>query len=133
MKRFGNALKTLLSREDGSQTVEAVLWMPAFAMFLVFTVDVSLLFNSQSTLVRVVQDANRAYSVGRFDTASETEAYVRSAVEAYSTNSVIDTVLKNGVITTRVEIPAADLMPIGNFSAFADKKVVISAQQLAEY
>lgn len=63
-------LKALLKRfrrdERGSATIEAVLWLPMFVIFFVMIADVSLVFFRQTEVMRVVQDGNRALSVGRF-------------------------------------------------------------------
>ena len=59
-------LKRFRRDERGSATIEAVPWLPLFVIFFVMIADVSLVFFRQTEVLRVVQDGNRALSVGRF-------------------------------------------------------------------
>ena len=119
--------------EDGAQTVEAVIWLPVFIMFLVLVIDVSTVFNRQSEILRIVQDANRSYATGRIQTTAETESFIAQAIGTLAENSTITTTLIDGIISTRLSIPADKLMPINSFPIFREKNVVVSNQQLAEF
>ncbi|MDU8911226.1 TadE/TadG family type IV pilus assembly protein [Aestuariicoccus sp. MJ-SS9] len=133
MEALERRLARFRSDESGSQTIESVIWLPVFSMFLVLIIDVSMVFNKQSELLRIVQDANRAYSTGRLASAAEAESFVQAAVANYTSNPSVTTTLVNGVITTRLVVPATDLMPINSFPVFKDKDVVIATQHLAEF
>ena len=50
--------------QDGSATIEAVLWIPMFFFMLLLVMEGSLIFNAQSLAMRIVQDTNRAIAVG---------------------------------------------------------------------
>ena len=66
--KIRGALRRLLRAEEGSATVEVVLWIPFFLFLIALIADASLLFNRQAQMLRDVQNANRAYSVGRLTT-----------------------------------------------------------------
>mgnify|MGYP006945905477 CR=1 FL=1 len=84
--------------------------------------------------MRVVQDANRALSLGRFDTELEVEAYILARLNHMDANFVVNTTISGGVITTQVSAPATDLMPLNLMtSAFNSIDVSVFAQQLVEY
>jgi Flp pilus assembly protein TadG len=69
----GIRIKAFLRRDDGSATIEFVLWLPLVMAILLLIVDSSMLFMSRSHAIRVLQDTNRLYSVGQFtgDTTAE--------------------------------------------------------------
>ncbi|MFD1343199.1 TadE/TadG family type IV pilus assembly protein [Litorisediminicola beolgyonensis] len=119
--------------ERGSQTVEAVIWVPFFTMFLLFVVDVSMVFNRQSEMHRIVQDANRALSTGRIETTAEAESFVRTRLAYLEVTPDIRTTVDKGVINTRISVPASALMPLDGFAFFRDKTVVVSNQHLSEF
>jgi Flp pilus assembly protein TadG len=125
-------------RERGGVTIEAVLWMPVFVAILCLVADASLIFGRKAEVLRVVQDANRALSVGRFqsdpdrDATEVTEAYVKDRINGLAPNATVDTTVTSGVIRTVVTIPSSDLTantPIG----FLDLLTVeVAADQLME-
>lgn len=132
-KTIKNRFVVFRNDEDGSHTVEAVIWLPIFVLILALLINVSVIYNRQSMIIRVVQDANRAYSVGRFTNTREVELFIEQAIDNMTTNAVAATTLDSGVISTRVEIPATDLMPVDVFDAFRSATVTVSAQQYAEF
>ena len=120
--------------EEGSFTIESVVWMPIFAILIAVIMNVSLVFFSESQMLRVVQDANRAFSLGRFENELETETYILAELDHMGANFTVETTLSGGVITTVLSAPAADLMPLNLMtSAFDSVDVGVFAQQLFEY
>ena len=75
-RKFKNSRRGFIKREDGSPTVEAVLWLPLFMVIFGFMVDGATIFFGQAKMLRVVQDANRHMSVNRLQSATETQDYV---------------------------------------------------------
>lgn len=61
MRAFG-------AREEGSVTLEAVLWFPIYAFVIAFILDVSMIFSNAAKVQRMVQDGTRAFSFGAFST-----------------------------------------------------------------
>lgn len=120
--------------ENGSATIESVLWMPIFILIFSLIADASLLFHAQANLTRIVQDANRNYSIGRLDTNAETEAYVlaRLGNAAGDPDTTIDTTVSLGVITTRVSVPAYNFVATGFFTSLMSIDLSVTAQHLME-
>lgn len=118
--------------EGGSFTIEAVLWLPVFMVLFCLIADASLIFGKQAQVLRIVQDANRALSVGRFTTGADAEAFIRQQMLPFSTNAVITTDIAAGVISSTVEIPAGDLTATGLISSFGSLTVSVTAQHLSE-
>jgi Flp pilus assembly protein TadG len=121
-----------LRREDGSATVEAVIWLPIFFLVLFLMVDVALVFVGQSEALRVVQDANRNMSIGRFRTVAETEAYVEEQLAGLSPGVQAVSVVNAGIVTTTVTMPARDLQMSGFFTAVINANLSVSADHLIE-
>ena len=132
--RAGKEARRFFTDEDGSFTIESVVWLPIFAILIAVIMNVSLVFFSESQMMRVVQDANRAFSLGRFENELETETYILAELDHMGANFTVETTLSGGVITTEVSAPAADLMPLNLMtSAFDSVDVSVFAQQLVEY
>ncbi len=64
-------LRRLAVRDDGTATVEAVLWLPVFLLFFCLVADAALVFYNKNQIHRLVQDTNRRLSVGCRRTAGE--------------------------------------------------------------
>jgi Flp pilus assembly protein TadG len=131
-KRVFGISRNFVKRTEGAATVEAVLWLPVFVFLFGLLSDTALLFGSQSRVLRVVQDANRAMSVGRFMSTDATEEFIRSQISGLSPNAVIATTVDQGVIFSRVTIPASDVTVTGIVTAFADLEVNVIAEHMSE-
>ena len=127
-------LSMFTSNEDGSATVESVLWIPFFFVIFALIADVSLMFNAQANLTRLVQDANRAYSIGLLESDAQTEAYVLARVGPGKDdeNTTVDTTVTNGVINTTVSVAAGHYMSIGLFDALTNVDIVVTSQHMME-
>lgn len=113
-------------------TVEFVLWMPLMFALLALIADVSLIFYGQSVAVRVVQDANRAYSLGRIADSSALEQQILTTLRQRSPNMRVASTVSNGIVTTEVMMPARDLDAVGWFSAISQLDVAVRSQQVIE-
>lgn len=101
-----------------------------------------MVFYYESQMLRVAQDATRAYSLGRFvgdpdageTPADQAEAYIQSRLSFISDNLSVS-VAENGFITqTVVSANAADLMPFELFRGpFAGIPVGVSTQYIIEF
>lgn len=119
--------------ETGSATVEAVLWLPLFVVVFVMIADVSFVFHRQSQMMRIVQDANRAFSVGRLSSEEETENFVTDALAGLSESAVAVTTLNAGVISTSVQVPVTDMVAVGFFNFLSGYNVEVSSEHYLEY
>ena len=121
-----------LSDESGAATVEFVLWLPVMAAIFGLVVDTSIIFGDQSQILRVVQDVNRAVSIGRVRTSDDAEAMILAAIDHIAPNAVVETTLPDGIITSTVTIPVSDLSVTNLIDVFHDFNVTVSAQHLSE-
>lgn len=120
-------------RDDhGSATVEAVIWFPVFALILCLVADAALIFSKQALVMRVVQDANRAMSVGRLMTPAEAQDYIRDRIATISPNATVVTVVQAGVIVSTVTMPSSDLTATRFVAPFGGLNVSVSSQQMSE-
>lgn len=134
----GMAWKDFVRREDGTATVESVIWLPIFFVILVMIADASLLFNSQARMLRMVQDANRAYSTGQLDQPADVENFLVAQMfpmsEHVRATSVLDTsAIPAGVIDTTLTIPARDLVSIGLVTALTNFDMSVNARHYREF
>ena len=120
--------------ESGSSTIEAVLWLPMFMLLLSMVADASFIFHGQAQALRIVQDGNRAFSVGRLEDAAATQAFIRSNLISLSRGARVTTTLsKDGIITTTALISVDDLLAIGSVGALTSFDITVKSQHFLEY
>ena len=120
--------------EDGTATIEAILWIPIYALILTLIADVSMVFHNQAQVMRIIQDGNRQLSVGRLKTTAQAEDYISAALAGFSENAEVSTSLSGtGVINTSVMVPTSDLDSVGSWARLAEINLVVSAQHLIEF
>ena len=61
------------------------------------------------------------------------EDELRAGLGSYGADASIDTTVANGLITTRLSLPARDLDIIGYFSALRNAQVTVTSQHFVEY
>lgn len=128
-----SSLQKFRRSETGATTVETVLWIPVFFAFFALLFDIAMVFTGQAAALRVVQEANRDYSVGQISTLANTKTRIQNNLASINiTPSSVVSSQKAGVITTRVEIPVAELGSLGWFSAFKELKIDVTAEQTVE-
>lgn len=118
--------------EDGAFTIEAVLWMPIFVALLVLIADASMLFGRKADVLRVIQDANRAMSIGRLREVADAEEYVTDRIGSFAPNAEIAITILDGVVRTVVTIPAGDLTSGVSGGVFNALTVRVSAEHMLE-
>ncbi len=123
-----------LRRDDGATTIEAVLWFPFLMAVFGLMLDVAMIFHGQAKVLRVVQDANREFSIGRYASEAATEAAINTqlaALKVWPTLTVTDE-RDDGVATTTVSVPAAQFTVLGFFSAIDNFNIAVSADHMIE-
>jgi len=129
-----NEPSNFFTNEEGSATIETVIWVPIFTIFLTIIMNLSMVFFSESQILRVVQDGNRAFSLGRLDDAAAVEAYIGEKLAYLSADLSIHSTITGGEISTVLTTPATDLMPFNTmFSAFDGINIGVHAQHLNEF
>jgi Flp pilus assembly protein TadG len=136
--RMPRALRRFLRRSDGSATIEVVLWIPFFLLLIALIADASLLFNRQAQMLRAVQDANRAYSVGRLTTTTAVQnalvAAYRPVSASVTATSTLDTsVVSTGIIRTTLTVPARDVTSLGLIASLSNFNLSVTSQQYREF
>ena len=134
MQVLQSAVKRFYRDESGSFSIEAVIWTPIFVVILALMINVSTVFFHESQVLRIVQDANRAFSLGRLETEAETEEYILAELAYIGSSFTVETTQSSSVVSTTVSVPATDLMPMNLVSsAFSSLTINVSGQQLIEY
>lgn len=126
-------VKNFLTKDSGSSTVEAVLWIPIFAGFFALIADATFLFFGQNRAYRIVQNANRSLSVGRFDSAEAVESYVIEQLGNDAIGALVVSSIDMGKVTTTLSIPATNLVALGVFTSLVDLNIRVGASHLIEY
>lgn len=116
----------------GAVSIEMVIWLPVFTLLLGVVADAALIFSKQAQVLRIVQDANRATSIGRLVTSAETEAFIANRISQISPNALIVTTIQAGIISSTVTMPASDLTATSLVAAFSSIDVSVSSQHLSE-
>ena len=125
-------LRAALVNEDGTATIEAVIWLPAFFAIFALIADTSTIFGSESQVLRIIQDANRNLSTGYTATAADAQSYIVSHIGHVSPNAVVSTQIAGNVITTTVEMPFTDITATGLVDVFLSGSVTVSAGHAME-
>ncbi|MEJ2021163.1 MAG: TadE/TadG family type IV pilus assembly protein [Maritimibacter sp.] len=128
-------MKKLIStfaRSESGTTIEFVLWLPVFVIILSLIADTSLIFFGQSRVYRVIQVANRAYSLGQLETESSLETYITNAVASIGATATVQSELNNGIIHTMVQVPARDFEALGLITVFSNLNLTMSSDLVKE-
>lgn len=121
-----------LRREDGTATVEAVLWFPIFIAVFGLMVDAAMIFHGQAKVLRVIQDGNRNFSIGRLTNEAETETYIENVLADLNITATAETTETAGVAYTVVTVQAAQLQILGYFSALTNLEIRVGAEHMIE-
>jgi Flp pilus assembly protein TadG len=136
----GIRIKAFLRRDDGSATIEFVLWLPLVMAILLLIVDSSMLFMSRSHAIRVLQDTNRLYSVGQFtgDTTAErltkAQDYALARLRGLSPSATVTaTETSNRVVRTRATMETREVAQVGFLGMMIDTTLVVVAEHRVEF
>jgi Flp pilus assembly protein TadG len=135
LRALWNGSKTRRFRrcQDGAVTVEAVLWVPFFILFTFSIGELALVFYGQARTLEVVEDTNRALSVGQLASPDEAEAKIIERLAGVSTGVQAETQIFKGIITTVVKFPAKDLAGFGILTQMVGLDITVVAQQVLEF
>ncbi len=127
-----NPIRKFLHKDSGAATVETVLWFPLFIAVFGLMLDTAMIFHGQAKVLRVVQDGNREYSIGRIATRSATETYVEGVLAQIGIRGQATTTEIAGVAHTVVRVEASELQVLGYFAAFSNLQLSIAAEHMIE-
>ncbi len=131
MSRILNAFRRF-RREDGTVSVEAVLWIPFFVFCLTLIADGALIFYGQARALEVTEDANRSFAIGEV-TREEAEAQIVSRLSTISPNASARINTERGLITTVVTLPTSDLDAVGFVTSLASINMQVVSQMVQEF
>lgn len=106
--------------EDGSATVETVLWLPFYFFFFLLILDAAMIFANHARIVRIVQDANRFYAVGGFVQCTDAEDWVRVRVDDLAPSVVVTCDRNAGVATMVASMDSGELDLTGSTGVFGN-------------
>ena len=140
-------LKNFWRQENGTASVDAVIWIPIF-FFLTFAImDAFILFNRYTMTLRTVQDINRKVSLGwiRADDSTEVaaaetsvETWVANQINHYAPNATVQSVVPHPGSTdfrtyTAVSIPVDDMVATSWFKPFLNFNMTITSSHYVEF
>ena len=127
---------TYLDDETGALSIESILWVSIMFLVTAVFIDSTAMFNAQTRVLRIAQDADRAYSLGFIETPADVEAYIEGRLSAVSPTvdaiSTVTTTPNGDVITTTVTLPATDFQIFGSIPAFSGLTINVAAMHLVE-
>lgn len=133
-------LRRFQRSDEGSFTLEAVIWMPIFAILLAIIMNLSMVFYYESQMLRVAQDATRAYSMAKFakkdDPKAFAETYIRDRLPFLSADTIVEVNELDQPFRhtqTIISTNAKNLMPFELMSGpFANVPIGVSTQFIIE-
>ena len=132
VQRVRRSLLSFGRSQDGAATLEAVLWTPVFLILFGMVTDTSTVFGRQAEILRIIQDSNRSLAVGEFQSIEQAEDYISERVAVFSGNTTVAVAIEDGIISTSVSVPAADLTSTGLFDAINTLTITVGASQMSE-
>jgi Flp pilus assembly pilin Flp len=124
-------MKRFMSREDGSTTIEFVLWLPLLVGVLMVAVDASVLYMRQSNLWQVSRDTARIVSRHGM-TEGVAEAYARSEVQFGDYIPAVDVEIDGQLVTVSMAASLDQVAPLGIFNFAVGDLLVASITQSME-
>ena len=109
-----------------------VLILPVFLLVVALIVDSSMIIFRQGQAYRIVQDANRNFSIGRFTSEEETSAFVASALGAIAPGATAESQDLGGIVLTTATMPISGMQISGLLAAFDGSSVSVTASHVLE-
>lgn len=132
LKGIKARLAHLARSDSGAITVEAIMWLPFYLVFIALIADVSMLFHQQAKAQRIAQDLNRLWVLTYPEDEAELQLRADTIVKSIAPTATVTIVHKTDSIQTFVSMPTADLLPIGLLSVFKSFDIGASAAHLRE-
>lgn len=130
--RIARNLRAFATDRNGAVTADAVIWIPVFIFILFLISEVSMAFAGETAITHVIDDANRLYAVGYFQSAAETEAYIRDKLPQLSSTMTVSITETNKIINTAVTVPLLSITHLNVIQQFSGITLTVSGEQLSE-
>ncbi|MFP5511394.1 MAG: TadE/TadG family type IV pilus assembly protein [Alphaproteobacteria bacterium] len=108
----GRSIRCFLQDDRGSATVEFVLMVPLFVMFLLLVTDASLLFLRQTTLMNITRDTARIVSRHAM-TPDVAKTYAETKASTVNAPATATVTIDNGFVTVILSSEATSAAPFG--------------------
>ncbi|TNC72971.1 TadE/TadG family type IV pilus assembly protein [Rubellimicrobium roseum] len=127
-------LRRFAREEEGSVTIETVLWFPVIFWLMLLIADASLAFFAKAQAFRIIQDANRAYSTQRLEDTDDVAAWIKERFRSFSPGATVRTQLvQDGMLVqTDMAIPVRDVVRFNSLGVPANWTINLSAQHYVE-
>lgn len=125
--------------EGGSVTVEAVVWIPFFVLVLLLIANTSFVFFSRAQAYRLIENANRKFSITMNSSDTQAEDYVKTRFAMLyprSANNIsLDTYTNKGAgtVTTRLTYRARDVVMFNALNVLSGWTITVQASQFVEW
>ena len=127
------ALRRFSEDEDGSHTIEFVLWVPIFILILSLVVDVCFLFLAQSRMFDVASDATRRLAIRQMTEAeAETYAETNASFRGAAADATPSCPSNSGYCEITIELNSADVAVTGILGLLSSEKLTATVRQLQE-
>ena len=121
--RRKRGLPGLFRRQDGSVTVEFVIWIPIFLFILGFVADASAIYLAQAAMWNVARDCVRRMTTGQYTTNAQVTTCVQQNVlfgahNASYTVTPTFAASANGDDSVEVKVPVTKIWVFGVLPVF---------------
>lgn len=133
-RNYGDHLRQFVRDQDGSVTVEFVLWFPIVMSLVLAMADVSVILFERSNTLRIVEDAHRMRSIGVLTSDEVTKTHIITKLGgAYTGAASVQSSVKAGVQTTVVILPIDNVDMLGIFTGLVgNATIAVRSQQFIE-
>ena len=126
------SLSAFLRDEQGSATIEFVLWVPVFVILLVATIDATVLYLHHTEMWNVSRDVARRVAVGDM-TENDVVQVVQNEMYLYSNAYTVATSQPTDLdVTIAIQTSIADASVFGFFQAVLADNVVAAVTMRRE-
>ena len=106
--------RRFLRNDSGSATVEFVLWVPLFAVFLIMVADFTLMLMNHANIWDITRDGARRVAFHELS-ADEAKEYIATRLSGLSERVEIEASDGDEVVIT-VHTPVSDVTPFGLYA-----------------
>ena len=111
-RAFPKSVRSFLSEEKGTSTIEFVVLLPLFTMILLLVADASMLFLRHTSLMNVSRDAARI--VARHGmTPAQAKGYAENRTSSVASLATAEVTIQNGFVTVVITADSASSAPFG--------------------
>lgn len=112
MKNCNDLVRRFRKSEDGSSSVEFLIWVPVMVFFLTMTTDATLLMHEQQNLYNAARDASRQVALGqKNEEEAEDELFARFNIPTL----IADVAIADGYVKTSITVPFDEITRISGF------------------